>query len=95
MFFKECLCIAASQDSKIITSTRKLSWVSGTDFLSYNLFKNATYSSIWGDGADGNLPASGTGVKGSTNFNVYGNIPGGQNIQVGSYTDSVTVRLDF
>jgi spore coat protein U-like protein len=41
-------------------SDRKL--VNGTDLLSYNLYRNAALTEIWGDGANSTFTVSGTGT---------------------------------
>lgn len=65
------------------------------DRLNYNLFTNASMSSVWGDGTSGtstvllfkvnkNRPQTAT---------IYGRIPPGQNVSVGTYADTLTVTI--
>ncbi len=64
--------------------------------LSYQIYRSAARSSVWGTGGDafvlplpeGSNPASGDLV-------VYGRIPGGQSVPGGSYTDIVNITLTF
>ncbi len=71
--------------------------ISGANTLDYNLFTDATYLTIWGDGS-----ASTAVVSGSVGLlllpvvhTVYGRIPGGQNVAAGSYADTITVTVVF
>ncbi len=66
---------------------------SGANLLYYNLYTDALRSLIWGDGTVGTTLVSGSGT--AATYTVYGRIPGGQNLPAGSYTDSITVTLDF
>jgi spore coat protein U-like protein len=66
---------------------------SGANVLYYNLYTDALRSLIWGDGTVGTTLASGSGT--AATYTVYGRVPGGQNLPVGSYSDSITVTLNF
>jgi spore coat protein U-like protein len=68
--------------------------VSGADVLNYNLYMDAGGGSIWGDGGGGseNLVAYVT-QEAPVNAKIYGKIPAGQNVLVGSYSDTVTVSI--
>lgn len=65
--------------------------------LDYNLFLDATKTMIWGDGTGGSsrygpvIPPKNTQV----NLTVYGRIPARQNARVGSFTDTITVTINF
>lgn len=74
---------------------RQMRSASSPDRLNYNLFVNAGRSTVWGDGAPGtstvflknvtkNRPAVTT---------IYGRVPPGQDVSVGSYSDSLTVTI--
>jgi len=75
---------------------RKMKLAAGADLLNYNLYTDGTYSSIWGDGTSGtttlvrrvrrNRPET---------FIVYGRVPPGQDISVGSYSDILTVTITW
>jgi spore coat protein U-like protein len=66
---------------------------SGANVLYYNLYTDALRSLIWGDGTVGTTLMSGSGT--AATFTVYGRKPGGQNLPVGNYGDSIAVTLDF
>lgn len=63
------------------------------DVLAYNLYANASRSTVWGDGSSGTVAVSGVGS--TAHQTVYGRIRAGQNPHFGSYADSVTVMVGF
>lgn len=66
---------------------------SGAYRLGYNLFIDASRTSVWGDGTAGTAVLSGNGT--AANHTVYGRIPARQNAHVGSYSDSIVVTLTY
>lgn len=69
----------------------------GSSKLNYNLYYDAGLTSVWGDTTSGttnwivNSP-----VKGTTyTQTIYGQIPAGQNVAPGSYTDTVVITMTF
>jgi len=74
---------------------RQMRTASSPDRLNYNLFTNAGRSTVWGNGAPG---TSTVFLKNVTKnrpvvTTIYGRIPAGQDVSVGSYTDSLTVTI--
>jgi spore coat protein U domain-containing protein, fimbrial subunit CupE1/2/3/6 len=78
----------------------------GTFYLTYQLYQpSATtagaacaYTTIWGDGTNGNLlTPSGTtwGNTAPQTFNVCGQVPAGQDVEQGSYADVITATVNF
>jgi spore coat protein U-like protein len=68
----------------------------GPDNLRYNLYTNASMSTIWGDGGG----SSSTQIAFVTKdmpwqATIYSRIPAQQNIRAGSYSDTITVTIDF
>ena len=63
--------------------------------LAYNLYVDPTRLTIWGDGTGGTATVSGTGTGTNVETTVYGRIPAGQNVAVGSYSDLITVTVTF
>ena len=68
----------------------------GTEALSYNLFTDSTFGTIWGDGTgttttyfNHNPPNS------AVTLTVYARIPAAQDVSVGTYTDTVVVTIDY
>jgi spore coat protein U-like protein len=61
--------------------------------LAYQLYRNASRTAVWGQGADAqkiNIISGGTGK-----LEIFGRIPKGLNVQSGTYTDTVNVTLTF
>jgi spore coat protein U-like protein len=75
------------------------SMVSGGHTLLYNLFLDAAYQQIWGDGSSGSSMVTLTNpINGQDNVHtVYGRIP--LSVQraahVGSYSDIITVTVSY
>lgn len=78
-------------------SPRRMS--SGANKLSYNLYADAAYSQIWGDGTGGTVIVPGSmGAPGpgtTNNHTVYGQIPSQTLPPAGSYTDTITVTVTY
>lgn len=62
--------------------------------LGYKLFSNSARTINWGNtvGAD-TVAGSGTGLAQS--LTVYGQIPAGQYVKPGSYTDTITATITY
>lgn len=72
--------------------------LSGINHLDYNLYADAGYSQIWGDGTGGSVTvAGGPALLGSRDHTVYGRIPLStqRGAMVGSYSDSITVTITY
>lgn len=69
---------------------------SGTEFLLYNLYRDAARLIVWGDGTGGTQtfvgPANGPGRQ---FFNVFGRIPALQDAAVGTYTDTIVITINY
>lgn len=72
-------------------STRALSDGSG-DYLSYDLYTDSGYTTIWNTT---NTFAPTFATSTAATETVYGRIPAGQSPKVGSYTDTVTMTVNF
>ena len=66
---------------------------SGSDGLSYQLFRSASRSAVWGSGSEAQEVILLTPQSGQVQ--VYGRISGGQSVPDGIYTDVVNVTLNF
>jgi spore coat protein U-like protein len=79
--------------------TRKM--MNGSSFLAYNLYKDAGYTSIWGDGTGSTATNGGTGTGLSSakevTYTVFGKLPvsGNEDAPVGNYADTITVSVDY
>jgi spore coat protein U-like protein len=69
----------------------------GAEVLTYNLFRNAGRTNIWGDGTSGTSVYSRANPPNNSNVNltVYGRVPAGQDVSAGTYTDTVTAVINF
>ena len=70
---------------------------SSSAFLNYNLFSDASRTTAWGNGSNG---ASSFSITAATNaaertFTVYGRVPKGQDVNVGNFSDTVQVIVNF
>jgi spore coat protein U-like protein len=63
--------------------------------LNYNLYSNSSFSSIWGDG--GSFAAQTAFITKETPYTatIYGRMPAKQNVSVGSYSDVITVTVNW
>jgi spore coat protein U-like protein len=71
--------------------------ISGGNFLHYNLYLDAAYMQIWGDGTAGSLTDTVSVTHGRPNFSatVYGQIFALQDVAAGTYTDTITVSVSY
>ncbi len=93
-----------SQHSVRITLTRGGSptfqprrLTSAASQLAYNLYLDAARTAVWGDGTEGTQEYFGTssGSSDTVTVSIYGRVPAGQDAAVGTYTDTITVVLNF
>jgi spore coat protein U-like protein len=87
--------IGISMNSGIL-NPRRMKRAGGTDVLDYNLFTTSTRATIWGDGTSGTstmTTASRVRSGRPATMNVYGRIPAGRNVSVGSYSDTLVVTV--
>ena len=75
---------------------------SGSNQLAYNLYTDASYTTLWGDGSSATQILSGgvtldlLGLAPPQSFYVYGRIPGRQITTVpGVYSDTINVTLTY
>jgi spore coat protein U-like protein len=66
----------------------------GGTHLNYNIYTQG--GAIWGDSSGGQKQTYNTVLSlGTVTFTAYGQIPGGQFVASGTYTDSLTVTVDY
>lgn len=73
------------------TSARKMT--AGSSSLNYQLYRNASRSSVFGTGSSAHTEIR--LVAGGGNIPVYGRIPANQTVPAGNYADTVNVTLTF
>lgn len=98
----DALTIAIGGGANASSGQRRIA--NGSNYANYNLYQpvaagNAEAIPVvaWGDGG---VTATGaafttTGTGAAQVFNVYGQVPSGQTLYSGSYTDAVTVTLTY
>jgi spore coat protein U-like protein len=68
------------------------------DQLLYNLYTDATYGVVWGDGTGGSMTVDGAfslpGVTSATHT-AYGRIPRQQPVAAGAYSDTLGVTITY
>lgn len=73
--------------------------MTGVSTLDYNLYTDATYTTIWGDGTNSTSLVSSTlrvtGQSSTNNHLVYGRVPAGQGAYQGGYSDSLVATLTY
>lgn len=67
----------------------------GVNTLDYNLYTNAGYGTVWGDGSGASAEVAGTGSGASQDLTVYGRMPAGQGEPAGDYSDTVTATITY
>jgi spore coat protein U-like protein len=65
----------------------------GLHELFYNLYTDATHTTLWGDGSDSTAVVGTTGIN--DRHTVYGRIPSRQNAFTGNYADTLVITLTF
>lgn len=70
--------------------TRRMS--NGSEFLTYNLYTSAAYATVWNSANRVGYTAA---SKGWTSLDIYGKVPSGQDVGVGSYADTVVATIEF
>lgn len=78
-------------------SPRKMS--SGANLLDYNLYQEASHTTVWGDGTGGTaiitdnvlIAVLGTSID----HTIYGRLPANQFVVAGNYSDTITVTVEF
>lgn len=77
--------------------------LSGTSFLSYNIYKDAAHTLIYGDGTGGSYTASAnppftltpSSRTGTATGSMYGVIPAGQDVAAGTYGDTIVMTITY
>jgi spore coat protein U-like protein len=76
-------------------NSRRMS--NGTYRLNYNLYTNAPYTIVWGDGTAGTQTQSynALNLQRSSSMTVYGRIPASQLAAAGTFVDTITVTITY
>jgi spore coat protein U-like protein len=66
----------------------------GTDTLTYNLYSDASRTTVWGETIGTNV-VTGNGSGATQTLTVYGRLDGGQNVPAATFSDTVTATVTF
>jgi spore coat protein U-like protein len=70
----------------------------GVEIMNYNLYRDATRTTIWGDGTGGTSvffdPAP-PGRDERVTISIFGRIPPGQDVASGTYSDNITATVNW
>lgn len=83
-------------------SQRRMEGPTG-DLLNYDLYQpasgnpddNCAYTTPWSNGANAFTPTATWNGATALSFKVCGRVPGGQNVEAGTYTDTVVAEVHF
>ncbi len=85
----------AGQNANGSYQPRKMRSSAGGSALNYNLYLDSAYTQVWGDGTGATFTRSGIGTGGIDHFPIYGQVPARQNVTPDTYSDSVTVLVEW
>lgn len=88
--------ISLSPGSSGSFGQRQLQRLGGPELLAYNLFTTPSFSTVWGDGSGGSQSQTNLVTRTTPwNATIFGRIPAGQNVPAGSYSDVITVTIEW
>jgi spore coat protein U-like protein len=67
----------------------------GGDFLTYELYQDSGYATVWGSGAGSGNTIGAAPSKAARTVTVYGRVPAGQDVSAASYADTVVATINF
>ncbi len=65
--------------------------------MNFNLYKDAAFTQVWGDGTASTFTVAGTGsgLLTANSLTVYGQIPVSQDKPTGTYSSLITVTVSY
>lgn len=82
-----------NKDSTSTASVPVRRMISGSNYLSYQLYQDSGATTVWANTAATGVTVTGTGA--AVTSNVYGVVTAGQNVPAGSYADTVVATVTF
>ena len=80
-------------------ATRRMRLAAGTDLLTYNLYRDAGRTLVWGNTVGTNTVAQSISLNnfevGALTFTIFGRIDALQDVRAGTYNDSLTLTVTF
>ncbi|CAB3646249.1 MAG: spore coat U domain-containing protein [Achromobacter sp.] len=74
---------------------RKMKHATAADTVSYQLYHDSNYATVWGDGVTGGTALNSTGTGANQQFTVYGRVPAQTTPRPGNYSDTILVTITF
>ena len=65
------------------------------EYLAYEIYKDTTHSTVWGDSLDTALDIPAAPNRNPRTFTAYGRIAAAQDATVGNYTDTIVATVNF
>jgi spore coat protein U-like protein len=89
----QVVSIAFSRGNAATFSPRIM--LNGLQQLQYNLYLDAGFTNIWGDGTGGTSIYSVNTSGAGTSLTIFGRVPAGQDLTAGSYMDTITATMNW
>jgi len=86
--------VGLSVGSNAEGTTRRMAGAAAA-FLGYELYKDTTHATVWGDTIDSALDVVAAPDRNPRSFTVYGRVAPAQDATVGTYTDTVLATVNF
>ena len=67
----------------------------GTNYLTYELYKDSGYATVWGNAGTAQLNTGAAPSKAARTFTVYGRVASNQDVPAGNYSDTVVATVNF
>ena len=89
------ITVGLSQGSSSTFNPRTM--IKGGETLTYNLYRDAARTTIWGDGTGGTSTYTNANPANNADIilTVYGRVPAGQDVSAGAYSDTVAAVINF
>jgi spore coat protein U-like protein len=76
-------------------TTRAMKATTTANYLSYELYSNSTYTSVWGNSSPSWVSQTAALSHANQTVAIYPQIPAGQDAVSGSYADTITATINF
>jgi len=86
--------VGLSLGSNAVGTTRRMQQ-SATAFLTYEVYKDAGRTIVWGNDIGSNLDIGPAPNRNPRTFTAYGRVPQAQDATVGNYTDTLVATVNF
>ncbi len=82
--------LSSGQSNNYVSRTMR----SGGNSMNYNLYTSAARNVVWGDGSGGSSTMM-VNKNSTTTLSIFGQIPAGQDVAVGTYSDNILTIVNF